>query len=626
MVIVRLFMLFFAGSAAASTLSSGDIFDPTRVHKIHIKLSAEAWDLLQPGVGATKASGVTNRTQAKGAGVRLRPNSSGYAFVLCQMEFDGRQIPDVGLRFKGNSSYSVSSTTLRRPMKIDFDRFVEDKRFAGIESLNLSNTSFDPSQVRENLAFSLFHQLDIPASRTGHALVYLTVAGKYDHEYLGLYTLIEEIDHHFLRKHFDNADGLLLKPSGMRGIAYLGESWDLYKSICSQRLPRADDSTAPTNQTSGIPSPPSEERARVRGQTVPLAAPLTVAAMRQRIIDLAKLIHKTDDATFRAKIPSLLAVDEFLRFVAINSALANYDSFLSTGHNYYLYVHPTDGLIHFIPWDVNMAFGCYSWVGTDDEIVQTSITRSYADHNILIERLLAIDEYARAYRAHMQKLVSLFFNPSAIRQRRELLRPVLAASEQAERETGRTNNPTPRSVSGLGLTTPDLWPFIDRRSESIKLQLEGKQTGFKPDFRNPKRVLDAWASLTVVAVTFMDAADTNGDRRLSDTEVQGAINRLFAAGNLPSDGSFDRTNVVSALDKLMSDDLRRRVPAKSWADWLFTIGDTNNDGRLTAQELFAAYHRYQSASDADRDGMMDGRDMLEALSAANAPRDPDPRR
>src|SRR5258706_5946265 len=200
-------------------------------------MSGEGWDLLQPGAGAQKAAAVTNLAQARAAGVRLRPGSpASYAYVLCGMEFDGQQVPDVGLRFKGNSSYFVSATTLRRPMKLDFDRFAEGKRFAGVESFNLSNTSFDPSQVREALAFWLFHKLDVPASRTGHGLVYLTVAGEYDREYLCLYTLIEEVEQHFLKKHFCNSDGLLLKPSGMRGFALMGERWDPYKCVCRPRM------------------------------------------------------------------------------------------------------------------------------------------------------------------------------------------------------------------------------------------------------------------------------------------------------------------------------------------------------------------------------------------------------
>ena len=203
---------------------------------------------------------------------------------------------------------------------------------------------------------------------------------------------------------------------------------------------------------------------------------------------------------------------------------------------------------------------------------------------------------------------------------------MLASAEKAEHEPGRTNNAVTRSVTGLGLNAPELWPFIEHRAESIRLQLEGKQVGFKPDFRNPKRVLIEWASLTVAAVTFMDAADSDGDRRLSDTEVKTAIKRLLAGANLPANGALDRTNALAAIDKLLTEDLRRRIPAKAWADWLFTIADTNHDDHVTAQEMFVAYKRFQAGSDADRDGMMDGRDLIEALSAAGAPRDPDPRR
>lgn len=570
-------------------VSAGEIYDPGRAHTLQLKMSGEAWDLLQPGAGASKVGAGASREQGKAAGARLRPGSPAYAYVLSEMEFDGQRIADVGLRFKGSSSYSVSAGTLRRPMRVDFDRFVEGGRFAGVESFHLSNTSFDPSQVREALAFWLFQKLDVPASRTGHALVYLTVAGKYDREYLGLYTLIEPIAPPFLKRHFGNSDGLLLKPAGMRGFAYLGETWDQYRGICSPR---------------------TKER--------PEAC--------QKVIEFARLIHRADDATFRAKIGSVLAVDEFLRYLAVNSAVINFDSFLSTGHNYYLYVNPADGRIYFIPWDLNMSFGAYGWVGTDEELVQTSITRPYADHNNLIERLLAIDEYASAYRAHLRKLVTLGFNLNGVRERRDFLRPVLAAADQAARDTGRIDNPTPRPVTGMGLNPPELWPFIERRTESVRLQLEGKQAGFKPDFRNPKRVLIEWAPLTVAAVTFMTAADTDGDRRLSEAEVMAASKRLLAAANVPEDGALERPTALAAIEKVLTDDLRRRVPAKAWADWLFAIADANNDGRVSAQEMLEAYRRFQSGSDRDRDGLMDGRDLIEALGAAGAPRDPDPAR
>src|SRR5215208_1807194 len=196
--------------------TSREVFDSSKAHVVHIKISSAGWDSLQPNVGATKIAANATTQQAKSAGVRIGAKSSLFAFVLGEMEFDGRKIGDVGLRFKGNSSYAVSAGMLRRPMKVDFDRFVEGGRFAGLETINLSNTTYDPSQVRESLAFWMYRKMEVPASRTGFALVYLSVAGKFEREYLGLYTLIEEVGHQFLHEHFGNEDGLLLKPSGMR--------------------------------------------------------------------------------------------------------------------------------------------------------------------------------------------------------------------------------------------------------------------------------------------------------------------------------------------------------------------------------------------------------------------------
>jgi hypothetical protein len=578
-----------AWGAPSTEPTSKELFNPSATHRIDIRLSADAWEDLQPGNGARKIKANSTREQVKTTGVALSAHAGSYAFVRSDMEIDGQKIADAGLRFKGNSSYAVSAGTLRRPMKVDFDRFVEGGRFAGLETFNLSNTTYDPSQVRESVAFWLYRKMEVPASRTGFGLVYLSVPGKLDHEYLGLYTLIEEVNHQFLKEHFGNEDGLLLKPSGMRGLAYLGEKWEQYAGICGAR-------------TEAKPE------------------------LAQKIVDLARLTHRADDATFAAKIDSLLAVDEFLRYVAVTSAVISFDSFLSTGHNYYMYVNPDDGLVYFIPWDLNMTFGGYGWVGTIDELARTDINRAYADHNILIERVLKIPKYAAAYRGHVNKLSSQFFNPQRFGQRRELMREVMESAERATREAKRINSPTTQPAVGSWPLAPDLWPFLEARAEWIRLQVEGSAVGFKPDFRNPKRTLVEWAPLTVAAVTFMDAVDQDGDRRLTDDEVKGAIARLFEAANLPEQSVLDATMLAATLERIMPEELKRRVPAKAWADWMVALADSNRDGHVSAAELFAVYRRFQSSSDADRDGRMDGRELVEAMGGAGTPRDPDPMR
>ncbi len=55
-------------------------------------------------------------------------------------------------------------------------------------------------------------------------------------------------------------------------------------------------------------------------------------------------------------LEEVLDVDEALRYLAVNVALANFDSYLgTTTHNYYLYEE--NGVFSILPWDFNLAFG-----------------------------------------------------------------------------------------------------------------------------------------------------------------------------------------------------------------------------------------------------------------------------
>jgi Ca2+-binding EF-hand superfamily protein len=150
--------------------------------------------------------------------------------------------------------------------------------------------------------------------------------------------------------------------------------------------------------------------------------------------------------------------------------------------------------------------------------------------------------------------------------------------------------------------------------------------GFKPDFRNPKRTLAEWAGNTEAAVEFMDSVDTDGDRRLNDEEVKEGIKKLFEAASLPEQSVLDATMLAATLERMMPAELKKRTAAKAWADWMVAVADVNRDGHVSAGELFGVYQRFQRSNDADRDGMMDGRELVEQMGSAGAPRDADPLR
>jgi hypothetical protein len=226
----------------------------------------------------------------------------------------------------------------------------------------------------------------------------------------------------------------------------------------------------------------------------------------------------------------------------------------------------------------------------------------------------------------VRRLADVAYNPAKLGERRARLAGVFAAADAAARDANRVGSPTTRPVLGMGLNPPDLWAFADRRAESIRRQLAGTEVGHKPEFDNVKVTLDDWAPHTVAAVAFLRAADADGDRRVSDDEVGAAIGRLFEAAGAARDGAIGRDAMTVAIDKLLTDDVRRRVPARAWADWVFKVADADKSGTVTAEEVIRGYQRFKARADADRDGRIDLRELVEMMGSAAAPRDPDPRR
>lgn len=595
------FLLASAASPAAPAAgpttapsSPKALFDPTRAHVLELKMSQEHWKLLEPGAGsnfvraAQKASAKTppppaQENPADQVSLRHDAAADDRPFIKCSLIFDGQAMADVGVRYKGHFSYSVSASTPRRPFKIDFSRFVDGQHFAGVSMVNLNNHAVDPSQARETLGYGLFRELGVPAPRTGYVLVYLTVSGVYDHEYLGLYTMIEEVDNKFLKKHFGNSDGLLVKPQGMRGLADVGDDWPAY---ASRYLPRGK----------------------------------VDVKLARRIVELAKLVHRADDATFAKSIASYLDVDELLRYVAVGGALADFDSFLSTGHNYYLYVNPADQRISIIPWDLNMTFGGYSWVGTDEQIEHLSVMRPYTDNNYLIERILAIPAYREAYLGHVRHMIDTAFSPKTIRKRLASIAPAFEAGDQAAKRAGKIGSPTTRPATYERLRQPDLMSYVQARSDSMRRQLDGKETGYIPTFSDPEVVPREWIRVARPSYALLHALDKDGNGRVDNNEIQAATRALYEAAGVKEDGSLDLPATIKAMDKLVTPEMRSCAPSESWAKWFFKIADENHEGKIDAARIMKSYQRHLKGSDMDFDGEIAGREMLEAMSGTGPPK------
>src|SRR5262249_12644250 len=149
-----------------------------------------------------------------------------FPWVNGRFTADGKTLNQVGVRYAGDITYLVSARGLKRPLKIDFTRSGE--RFQGLTAVQLHAMPLDLSKAREAIAYALFRAAGVPAPRTAFAEVTLTVPGKHDKEYLGLYTVVEDVDGRFLADRYGTSQGLLMRPFRVRGIDFLGDTWERY--------------------------------------------------------------------------------------------------------------------------------------------------------------------------------------------------------------------------------------------------------------------------------------------------------------------------------------------------------------------------------------------------------------
>ncbi len=242
------------------------------------------------------------------------------------VSFEGETWWQVGFRFKGNSTLSVgwASGKDALPFKLDFDEFEDDypsldnQRFYGFKQLSFSNNDFDPSLQREKVTADIFRQAGAPAPRTAYYAVFVDKGDGEGAHYWGLYTAIELPDDTLIETQFADDSGNMYKPGG-RGASFARGSFD---EVSFDKE---------TNRSSDYSD----------------------------ILAVFDALHAdtrlSDPAAWRAGLESAFDAEGFLRWLAANTLLQNFDTYGILPHNYYLYADEASGQLVWIPWDNNMA-------------------------------------------------------------------------------------------------------------------------------------------------------------------------------------------------------------------------------------------------------------------------------
>lgn len=420
-----------ASARTIDTRSADEFFGNTRIHTFELSIGADAF------ANMAASHEINRRRQAS-------TTEGGEARVPAQLRFDGVDWGRVMIRYKGNSSYRGAPSELKVSLKVDFNRADKQRRFHGMNQINLNNNAFDPSGMRETLAYDVFRTAGVPAPRTAFARVFVTVPGRYDHQYAGLFTAVEEVDQSFFVERWRQKTGVLAKPENLFGMPAFGDDWKNYVRPYSLRITSRPDDAA-------------------------------------RLAAFIQFLNHSTNEDFAKHIDEYLDVDEFLHFLAAQVLIVNADSPLAMDHNYWLTVHPVTHKVMWLPWDMNEAFGTFR--GGD---AQLSIHRPSAPGRFpLADRLLAIPAVVARYDTIMRELlasnVTLARLEPAMRDMAKVIREAVTQDATMSASAFDSNFQTDAAVfSGSGFfwghSGPPLRPFLAERIKNVNQELAASET------------------------------------------------------------------------------------------------------------------------------------------------------
>lgn len=225
---------------------------------------------------------------------------------------DGVTYEDVGVRFRGNSSYSMVSTGNKRPLRLKFDTVTSGQNVAGVRTVKLLNGINDASNLRTVLTSEIFQDyIEVPRVN----FVRVVING----ESWGIYQNQQHYNKDFLDDWYGESGGVRWEvdgtPNGQGGMLYLGDDPDLYRGIYS-----------------------------IENRDTP--------ASWAALINLFQVISETPLDGLVDALEPILDIDGVLKFLALDVALVNSDGFWARASDYELYLDES-GKFHIINHDIN---------------------------------------------------------------------------------------------------------------------------------------------------------------------------------------------------------------------------------------------------------------------------------
>ncbi len=235
--------------------------------------------------------------------------------VPAALTVDGKKYPNVGIHFRGMSSYGGVPAGYKRSLNLSLDFADPKQRLYGYKTLNLLNSHEDPTFLHTVLYSHIARQY-MPAPKAN--LVKLVING----ESWGVYVNAQQFDKAFLAENFPSTKGVRWKvrgsPGGGGGLEYLGDNIEDYKR--RYEIKTDDDAKA-----------------------------------WKDLVALCRTLNETPLERLEEALKPILHIDGVLWFLALENVLINGDGYWIRASDYCIF-RDEKGKFHIIPHDMNEVF------------------------------------------------------------------------------------------------------------------------------------------------------------------------------------------------------------------------------------------------------------------------------
>jgi hypothetical protein len=345
--------------------------------------------------------------------------------IAANMTIDGVTYPNVGVRFRGNTSYTQlppqpTQGWEKKSFNIETDWQVTGQDVHGVDHFNFNNGFHDPTFLREPLTYYVMRRHGV-APRANWIRLHLNGT------YWGVYINVEQPNKDMMKAWFRSNDGNRYRCFPTSGGFSNGRCC---YTVLSPNIVATYLQAYQAKQGDGTD-----------------------------LMNLCNVLGAMTTATPQSTLTNVFNVDSFYRYAAVMVAMMNTDSYLSSGKDHYLYIDEVHGDGSTFPFDLNEAMAGTSMLATNTQTTNT--------FRPAFTKTLIFADWLNRYKAHQRSIIDHTLNPThltpLIQQWHAMLAPHVTADTKKIYPTASFTNNLNSTVTASGVQLLGLVPFVQTR-------------------------------------------------------------------------------------------------------------------------------------------------------------------